>query len=67
VCTKAQAHLADCAPPGSSSSSASSSGMPPACAGAYRCQSLCINASTCAQINGLDPSFTTCLTGCQGK
>ena len=68
-CTRAQDHVAECTPDtsSSSSSSSSSSGTMLACSGAYLCQSQCINNFTCPEINGLVPSFTTCLQACQGR
>ncbi len=68
-CSRAQDHLNECTPDtsSSSSSSSSSSGMMVTCAGAAECQAQCINNFTCPEINGLDPSFVTCMQACQGK
>lgn len=72
-CDRAQDHLNECSPDSSSSSvsgSSSSSGgtsMTLNCAGALLCQADCINNATCPEINGLAPTFVTCMTACQGK
>jgi hypothetical protein len=64
-CSRAQDHLTECMSSLSGSSS-SSSGMAPACSFTL-CQSQCINNATCSEINSNLPSFTNCVTGCQGK
>jgi hypothetical protein len=66
-CTRAQDQLAACAVPGMSSASSSGMAMTGACAGALLCQSMCINNSSCQDINGNSPTFAACMNKCRGQ
>jgi hypothetical protein len=41
--------------------------MTSGCSGFPLCEADCQNAATCAELNGNAPSYTKCLTACQGK
>jgi hypothetical protein len=66
-CTNAQDHVNSCTPPSMSSSSSSGMMMAGSCSGFDLCRAQCLNAATCAEINGNAPSYTKCLTACEGK
>jgi len=67
-CDRADDQVANCAVSASTSSSATGgNAVTQTCAGVRLCQSICINQSTCAAINGNLPSYATCITACDGR
>jgi hypothetical protein len=68
TCDNADDQVQNCAVAMSSSASSSSgNSVTQTCAGVRYCQSLCINAATCAEINGNLPSYAQCITRCEGQ
>lgn len=67
-CTRAQDHFDECAAGTSEGSDSSGdAAQTVACSGAHLCKSQCINAYTCQQIVGQDPTYLKCLADCNGK
>jgi hypothetical protein len=66
-CTQAQDHLEACMITQPSGAGSSGMAMTPTCDGEYLCESNCINAHTCVEINGNLPVYTTCVNNCKGK
>ncbi len=67
TCDLADDMVQNCSVSMTSSSSSSGNSVTYDCTGARYCQSLCINKSTCAEINGNLPTFAQCITACDGQ